>query len=79
MKEVMPNFPKGSAWSVTSEGVHSNPKAFNHVMKADTRVEGPWKKDESVQKSCSHDSGGGSPGPGGRQKWSDKTAWNALA
>jgi len=32
----------GGHWSVTSNGVHSGPKAFNYVMKKDTRVEGPW-------------------------------------
>jgi len=33
-------FP-GVHWSITSTGVHEGQK-FNYVMKADTRVEGPW-------------------------------------
>ena len=37
----------GGHWTLTSNGVHSNPKAFNYVMKEDTRLEGPWT-DESM-------------------------------
>lgn len=32
----------GGHWSVTSAGVHPGPKAFNYVLKKDTRIEGPW-------------------------------------
>lgn len=44
MKTVIPAFPAGSTFSVTSKGVHEK-KSFNYVMKEDTKVEGPWKKD----------------------------------
>jgi len=32
----------GGHWTVTSTNVHTSPKVFNYVMKAQTRVEGPW-------------------------------------
>ena len=32
----------GGRWSITSSGVHLSAKAFNYVLKEDTRVEGPW-------------------------------------
>jgi len=38
MKELIP----GCHWSMTSKKVHEG-QNFNYVMKADTRIEGPWK------------------------------------
>lgn len=41
-------FFKGAHFSPTSTTVHSK-GAFNYVMKADTRVDGPWKDTEYVE------------------------------
>ncbi len=38
LKDVLP----GAHWSITSNTVHAG-HSFNYVMKADTRVDGPWK------------------------------------
>ena len=35
-------------WSLTSSTVHLGPKAFNYVMKEDTRVDGPWKDSDII-------------------------------
>jgi hypothetical protein len=35
----------GGRWSITSTGVHQNPKSFCYVMKEDTRVDGPWTEE----------------------------------
>lgn len=40
-KEVMPVLP--GCWSVTSKTVHDSGNQFNYVMKAQTRLQGPWK------------------------------------
>jgi len=44
--QVLPSF-KGH-WSLTSTNVHLGPKAFNYVMKEDTRVDGPWKDSDII-------------------------------
>lgn len=42
IKYVIPQFP--GHWTVTTLAVHDNPNQFNYVMKADTRIEGPWSE-----------------------------------
>lgn len=39
--EIVKQIPIPGRWSITSEKVHQG-QNFNYVMKADTRVDGPW-------------------------------------
>jgi len=45
LSEVVPAI--GGNFSVTSNTVHTHAKAFNYVMKEDSRLEGPWTDEET--------------------------------
>lgn len=49
INEIVAQVPiQGIHWSPTSKAVHEG-QNFNYVMKADTRIDGPWKDDDFVE------------------------------
>ncbi len=46
-KAALEEVPIKGKWSITSKGVHQK-TSFNYVMKADTRVDGPWTNKDYV-------------------------------
>jgi hypothetical protein len=46
-RDVAPEI--GGHWTPTSNGVHGATKAFSYVMKADTRIEGPWTDEQEIE------------------------------